>query len=78
VFEAIYEDAPGLAARDTANPLTLLVSAVAMLRHLDLETEAERITAAVAAVLGEGTHVTRDLGGTAGTREMADAIIARL
>lgn len=78
VFEAIYEDAPGLAARDTANPLTLLVSALAMLRHVGLDAEAERITGAVAAVLGEGVHVTRDLGGTAGTREMADAIIARL
>ncbi len=78
VFEAIYEDAPGLAARDTANPLTLLVSALAMLRHVGLDAEAERITAAVATVLGEGVHVTRDLGGTAGTREMADAIIARL
>ena len=78
VFEAIYEDAPGLTARDTANPLTLLVSALALLRHLGLHAEADRITGAVAAVLSEGVHVTRDLGGTAGTREMADAIVARL
>jgi isocitrate dehydrogenase (NAD+) len=78
VFEAIYEDAPGVLARDTANPLTLLVSALAMLRHLGLDAEADRITKAVATVLSEGVHVTRDLGGAAGTREMADAIIARL
>jgi isocitrate dehydrogenase (NAD+) len=78
VFEAIYEDAPGLTARDTANPMTLLVSALALLRHLGLDAEADRITGAVAAVLSEGVHVTRDLGGTAGTREMADAIVARL
>jgi isocitrate dehydrogenase (NAD+) len=78
VFEAMYEDAPGLTARDTANPLTLLVSALAMLRHLGLEAEAARITKAVATVLSEGAHVTRDLGGAAGTREMADAIVARL
>jgi isocitrate dehydrogenase (NAD+) len=78
VFEAIYEDAPGLAARDTANPMTLLVSALAMLRHVGLAAEADRISTAVSAVLTEGTRVTRDLGGTAGTREMADAIIARL
>jgi isocitrate dehydrogenase (NAD+) len=78
VFEGLHEDAPGLAARDTANPLTLLVSALALLRHVGLGADADRITTATAAVLGEGTHVTRDLGGTAGTREMADAIVARL
>ena len=85
VFEANYsgspgrdEDAPGLTARDTANPLTLLVSALAMLRHLGLEAHADRITKAVATVLSEGVHVTRDLGGAAGTRQMADAIVARL
>ncbi len=78
VFEAITEDEPGLAARDGASPLPLLVSALALLRHLGLDAEAERITRATAAVLGEGTHLTRDLGGTAGTREMADAIAARL
>ncbi len=78
VFEAIYEDAPGLAARDSTNPMTLLVSALAMLRHLGLGAHADRITAAAAAVLAEGTRVTRDLGGAAGTHEMADAIIAQL
>jgi isocitrate dehydrogenase (NAD+) len=78
VFEALYEDAPGVTARDAANPMTLLVSALALLRHLGLAAEAARIQNATAAVLAEGTHVTRDLGGTAGTREMADAIVARL
>jgi len=78
IFEALSEDAPGLAARDTANPLTLLVSALALLRHLGLDTDADTITRATAAVLAEGTHVTRDLGGTAGTHEMADAIVAQL
>ena len=78
VFEAVAGETPGLVARDTANPLTLLVSALALLRHLGLGAHADRITAAAAAVLTAGTHVTPDLGGTAGTREMADAIVARL
>ncbi len=78
VFEAVYDDAPGAPARDRANPMTLLVSALALLRHVGLDRDAARITAAASTVLTEGTHVTRDLGGTAGTREMADAIIARL
>jgi isocitrate dehydrogenase (NAD+) len=49
-----------------------------LLRHLGLDAEAERITNATAAVLGEGRQLTRDLGGTVGTRAMADAIIAHL
>ncbi|MCC6847163.1 MAG: NAD-dependent isocitrate dehydrogenase [Deltaproteobacteria bacterium] len=78
VFEAIYDDASAVAAPDAVNPMTLLVSALAMLRHLGLAAQADRITAATSAVLAEGTRVTRDLGGTAGTTAMADAIVARL
>jgi isocitrate dehydrogenase (NAD+) len=55
-----------------------LVSALALLRHLGLDAEAGRITDATAKVLSEGRQLTRDLGGTVGTRAMADAIIARL
>ncbi len=78
VFEAIEEDAGAVGGPSTASPLPLLVSALAMLRHLGLVADADRITTAAAAVLAEGVHVTRDLGGTAPTRAMADAIIARL
>ncbi len=85
VFEAIHasargldDDTLGLAVTETANPMPLLVSALALLRHLGLDDHAARIAAATSAVLSAGTHVTRDLGGTAGTREMADAIVARL
>jgi isocitrate dehydrogenase (NAD+) len=55
--------------------MTMLVSALYMLRHLGLGPHADAITAAMAAVLREGRHVTPDLGGKAGTLEMADAII---
>jgi len=78
VYEAIHGEAPELVGKNVANPLTLLVSALFMLRQLGLGAEADRITAATAAVLGERTHVTRDLGGTATTSAMADAIIAAL
>ena len=78
VFEAIHGDAPELVGRNLANPMPLLVSALLMLRELGLEAYADRITAATATVLRDGRAVTPDLGGRAGTREMADAIIARL
>jgi isocitrate dehydrogenase (NAD+) len=76
VFEAIHGDAPELVGTNRANPMTLLVSALYMLRHLGLGAHADAITAATAAVLREGRHVTPDLGGNAGTLEMTDAIIA--
>jgi len=76
VFEAIHGDAPELVGTNRANPMTLLVSALLMLRHLGLGPHADAITAAAGAVLREGRHVTPDLGGSAGTLEMTDAIIA--
>jgi len=41
-------------------------------------TTAERIEAALVKVYKEGKHVTRDVGGTAGTQEFTDAVIAAL
>jgi isocitrate dehydrogenase (NAD+) len=76
VFEAIHGDAPELAGKNRANPMTLLVSALLMLRHLGLGPHADAITAATGAVLREGRLVTPDVGGNAGTIEMTDAIIA--
>jgi isocitrate dehydrogenase (NAD+) len=76
VFEAIHGDAPDLAGKNRANPMTLLVSALLMLRHLGLGAHADAIAGAIGAVLREGRHMTPDLGGHAGTLEMTDAIIA--
>jgi isocitrate dehydrogenase (NAD+) len=78
VFEAVHGYAPHLAGSDCANPMTLLVSALFMLRHLGMDEAADRITAATTAVLEEGEYVTQDLGGTAGTRAMAQAIARRV
>jgi isocitrate dehydrogenase (NAD+) len=78
VFEAIEEDAVESGVLHAVNPMPLLVSGLAMLRHLGLARDADRVMAAAAAVLEEGTHVTRALGGMATTSAMVDAIIARV
>ena len=78
VFEPVHGSAPKYAGQNKANPTALLLSGVLMLRHLGELEAAERVEAAVVAVIGEGKAVTYDLGGSAGTSEMADAIIARL
>jgi isocitrate dehydrogenase (NAD+) len=78
VFEAVHGSAPDIAGKMLANPTALLLSAVLMLRHLDEDAAADRVTRALRAVLADGRVRTRDLGGTASTLEYADAIVDRL
>lgn len=78
VFEAVHGSAPDIAGKGLANPTALLSSALMMLRHIGEHTMADRIQKAVLEVLREGKSVTRDLGGTAGTGEYRDAVVARL
>jgi isocitrate dehydrogenase (NAD+) len=77
VFEAVHGSAPDIAGKGIANPLACLMSGVMMLNHLHEEALGERIKTAYNAVLA-GAVRTRDLGGTAGTDEFADAVIAHL
>jgi isocitrate dehydrogenase (NAD+) len=78
VFEPVHGSAPKYAGLDKANPTALVLSGVLMLRHLGEQAAAERVEAATRDVIAAGSHVTYDLGGTAGTSEFADAIIERL
>ena len=78
IFEAVHGSAPDIAGQDKANPTALLQSAVLMLRHLDEDTLADRVQTALEAVYREGKMLTRDVGGQAGTRAFADAVVAAL
>ena len=78
VFEAVHGEAPDLVGKNLANPLPLLGSAVTMLQHLGESEAAGRIEHAIATVLTEKRTLTRDLGGTARTMEMAAAIAGAL
>jgi len=73
VFEAVHGSAPDIAGQDIANPTALLLSAVLMLQHLQLDAKADAIMNALKKVLASG-HVTPDLGGKATTSSFADAI----
>jgi len=77
IFEAVHGTAPDIAGQNKANPTALLMSAILMLRHLELPEPAERIERALLRTLREGVK-TPDLGGTAGTREFARAVEGRL
>jgi isocitrate dehydrogenase (NAD+) len=78
VFEAVHGSAPDIAGKDLANPVALVLSSAMMLEHLGEMTAAQRVRRAVSAVLREGRVLTRDLGGRAGTTEIAEAIAARV
>jgi isocitrate dehydrogenase (NAD+) len=78
IFEAVHGTAPDIAGKGLANPTALLMSASLMLDYLGEGKAAERISAALLKVYGEGKQVTRDVGGTAGTQEFTDAVIAAL
>jgi isocitrate dehydrogenase (NAD+) len=78
VYETIHGGPREVAGPDGANPIPLLVPALAMLRDLGQAAVADRLKAAVEAVLVEGRVKTLDLGGPATGTELADAIIAKL
>ena len=78
VFEATHGSAPKYEGLNKVNPTALILSGALMLRHLGEKERAIRIEDAVKAVISEGKSVTYDLGGEAGTKEMTEAIIAKL
>ncbi len=76
VFESVHGSAPKYAGLDKVNPSAMILTGALMLRHLGETHAANRIESAVASVIRDGIHVTYDLGGGAGTMEMAEAIAA--
>ena len=78
IFEAVHGSAPDIAGKDIANPTAVLQSAVLMLRHMGEVEAADRIHAALEKTYKEKFHLTRDVGGTSGTSEFADAVIENM
>jgi isocitrate dehydrogenase (NAD+) len=84
VFEATHGSAPKYTGQNRVNPTAMILSGKLMLEHLGERDAAQRLEAAVAAVIAAGEHVTYDLKPTrddptaVGTAEYADAIIERL
>ena len=78
VFEATHGAAPDIAGKGLANPTALLQSAKMMLDYLGETKAANALEAAFLRVLKEQKSVTRDLGGTAGTKDFTAAVIAAL
>ena len=77
LFEPVHGTAPDIAGEGVANPAAAILSAAMLLAHLGHEGAAADVRSAVERVLDEGPR-TPDLGGTATTDEVADAVISRL
>ena len=67
-----------IAGQDVANPTSILISSVMMLRYLGLPRFADQISSALKEVIEEKKVRTRDIGGSHSTSEFTKAIIHRL
>jgi tartrate dehydrogenase/decarboxylase/D-malate dehydrogenase len=82
LFEPVHGSAPDIYGKNIANPIAMIWSAALMLDFLT-ESQGEgraahdAIVAAIEAVLKDGPR-TPDLGGTANTTQVGEAIAARL
>jgi tartrate dehydrogenase/decarboxylase/D-malate dehydrogenase len=77
IFEPVHGSAPDIAGRGIANPLGAIWSAALMLEHLGEADAARRVLAAIESVCREGL-LTRDLGGSARTSAVGDAVAERV
>ena len=78
IYEAVHGSAPGIAGQDKANPSAILMAFAMMLNDLGMTDKADKLNAAIQAQVAEGKVITADIGGTAGTKEFTQAVIARL
>lgn len=76
VFEAVHGTAPNIVGMGIANPAALMLSAALMLDHLGYSNKAKQLEAAVTRAIRK--ERTRDLGGTATTKQFTNAVIQML
>jgi tartrate dehydrogenase/decarboxylase / D-malate dehydrogenase len=74
MFEPIHGSAPDICGKGIANPIGAIWAGALMLDHLGLRDAHDRIVKAIERVVAGGKDRTPDLGGTATTKQLADAI----
>ncbi len=84
VFEPTHGSAPKYAGQNKVNPIAQMLSGMLMLRHLGEIEAADRLEAAIAELIREGTSLTYDMKASrddptaVGTSDVADALVAKL
>ncbi|MGE9516574.1 MAG: isocitrate/isopropylmalate family dehydrogenase [Solitalea-like symbiont of Tyrophagus putrescentiae] len=74
-FEPVHGSAPQHAGVNRVNPSAMFLTIALLLEHFNFKKEAETIKKAIKLVVKEGRHTTYDIGGNAGTKEMAQSIL---
>jgi tartrate dehydrogenase/decarboxylase/D-malate dehydrogenase len=77
LFEPIHGSAPDIAGEGVANPAGAIWAGALLLEHVGQAEAGQRVLSALEETLAAGTK-TRDLGGSATTEEVADAVLGRL
>jgi len=78
MFEPVHGSAPDIAGKGVANPVGQIWSGALMLRHLGADEAADAVEKAICTVLAEAKIRTADIGGTASTEEMGEAIARKI
>jgi tartrate dehydrogenase/decarboxylase / D-malate dehydrogenase len=76
MFEPIHGSAFDLVGKGVANPVGAFWTAALMLEHLGEEAAARCLMNAIEVLTSRGETLTQDLGGSAGSKDVADAVIA--
>ncbi|HTQ35089.1 MAG TPA: isocitrate/isopropylmalate family dehydrogenase [Stellaceae bacterium] len=78
IFEAVHGSAPDIAGKGIADPIALLLAVGLMLDHVGRQDLASRLRAAIDRTVNQDKIRTGDLGGTATTHGLAEAVARRL
>lgn len=78
MFEPVHGSAPDIAGQGVANPLGAIWTAALMVEHLGHPEAASEIVEAIGRLFAQTPVRTRDLGGTASTREVTDTLLELL
>ena len=78
MFEPIHGSAPDIMGKGIANPIGAIWAGAMMLDHLGHRALHDKVVGAIERVIASGKNRTPDLGGSAKTKEIADAIAAEI
>ncbi|MCR2033280.1 isocitrate/isopropylmalate dehydrogenase family protein [Anaerofustis stercorihominis] len=78
IFEAVHGSAPDIAGKNIANPTACILAGAKMLNYIGYEKEAKKIENAIESLIKEGEYLTKDLGGSLGTKEFTKKVIEKL
>jgi len=78
MFEPVHGSAPDIAGKGYANPIATFLSVAMMLDFLGQPQAAAAVNQACREVVADRANHTRDLGGTASTRQVGDAVVAKI